>query len=100
MDILGKITELREQRNWSIYQLAQKAGLSTKALYKWYNGETTPTLKTLEAISEVFEIPLYELFIDNNAKTPTTEEIELLNKWSKLTPQQKEAVNKILDTYL
>lgn len=100
MDVLAKITELREKRNWSIYQLAQKAGLSSKALYRWYNGETTPTLKTLEAIAQVLEIPLYELFIDNNAKLLNEEEINILNKWAKLTPQQKDAVNKILDTYL
>ena len=45
--ILTKIAELRKQKGWSIYQLALKSGLATKTIYKWYNGESTPTIEQL-----------------------------------------------------
>ena len=62
MEVLTRIVQLREERGWTLYQLANKAGLAYKTLYNWYNGDSIPTIKALEAIAEAFEVPLCELF--------------------------------------
>lgn len=100
MELLTKITYLRQQKGWSLYQLAQKSGLSFKTIYKWFNKETTPTIKALEAIAEAFQIPLYSLFTPYDTILADEDTKELLTKLNKLTPDQKEAVIKVIDSYL
>ena len=35
-DILTAITELREQRNWTEYQLAERSGLPQSTISSWF----------------------------------------------------------------
>ena len=57
MDVLTRIANLREEKGWSLYQLANKAGLTYKTLYNWYNGDSVPTVKALEAVAEHWKFP-------------------------------------------
>lgn len=99
MEVLTRIVELREKKGWSLYQLASKAGLTYKTLYNWYNGETVPTLKALEAVAEALEIPLYSLFTTDRVYIANDELQELLQKWEKLDQKQKAAVMNVIDSY-
>ena len=100
MEILARIANLREEKGWSLYQLAQKAGLTYKTLYNWYNGDSVPTVKALEAVAEAFEIPLCELFTTDKIFIANEEIQELIGKWKKLDDKQKKAGKSGINSYL
>lgn len=100
MEILARIANLREEKGWSLYQLAQKAGLTYKTLYNWYNGDSVPTVKALEAVAEAFDIPLCELFTTDKIFIANEELQELIGKWKKLDDKQKKAVMSVINSYL
>lgn len=99
MEVLTRIVQLREERGWSLYQLASKAGLAYKTLYNWYNGDSVPTIKALEAVAEAFEVPICELFTTDKIFVANNELQELITKWKKLDVRQKDAVMRVINTY-
>ena len=46
-DILTAITELREQRNWTEYQLAERSGLPQSTISSWFRKGMIPTCHPL-----------------------------------------------------
>ena len=71
MDVLGRITQLRESRGWSQYRLAKEAGVSQNTIKNLYVRNNTPTIQTLEAICKAFNITLTEFFADIDAPVTT-----------------------------
>lgn len=55
------IRELREQRQWTQEQMAEKLGLTRNGYAKIERGESTPTLTRLEDIAQVLGIRLSDL---------------------------------------
>lgn len=49
-DILTAITELREQRNWTEYQLAERSGLPQSTISSWFRKGMIPTVPSLEKV--------------------------------------------------
>lgn len=47
MDILDRITELREERGWSVYKLAEESGLTQSTLANMFSRKTMPSIATL-----------------------------------------------------
>lgn len=99
MDVLTRIANLREEKGWSLYQLANKAGLTYKTLYNWYNGDSVPTVKALEAVAEALEVPLCELFTTDKIFVADEELQELISKWKRLNSKQKNAIMNVINTY-
>lgn len=99
MDVLTRIANLREEKGWSLYQLANKAGLTYKTLYNWYNGDSVPTVKALEAVAEALEVPLCELFTTDKIFVADEELQELISKWKRLNSKQKNAIMSVINTY-
>ena len=85
-DILSVITQYREERNWTEYQLAERAGLPQSTISSWYRKGMTPTVASLEKICQAFGITLSQLFSENEeAVTLTGSQKLLLQRWSKLS---------------
>lgn len=62
-DIGKKIKEFRDLRGLSQEQLVGDAGISRKSLQDIENSDdSNPTVKTLEAVSEVLDVPITSLF--------------------------------------
>ena len=99
MDVLTRIANLREEKGWSLYQLANKAGLTYKTLYNWYNGDSVPTVKALEAVAEALEVPLCELFTTDKIFVADEELQELISKWKRLKNKKKNAIMSVINTY-
>lgn len=97
--VLTKIAELREQKGWSLYQLAIKSGLATKTIYKWYNEESTPTITALEAVAQALDISLCELFITNEEIIIDDKIKELISLWKTLPETKKKLVLEIIKSY-
>lgn len=90
MNILDRILQLREERHWSEYQLAEKSGLTQSTISTWYRKNMLPSISSIEKICVAFDISLSQFFLDNGENTVTLsdEQINLLNAASKLEPDQ------------
>lgn len=62
MDVHERIRGLMEERGWSEYRLAQKAGLSQSAISNLFRRHTLPSIPTLEAICNGFGLTLSQFF--------------------------------------
>lgn len=94
IDVLNRITELREERNWSEYQLAEKSGLTQSTISTWYKKNMLPTLPSLIKICNAFGISLSQFFMDDSDDTLplTPEQIRLLEYASILSNEQYDAL--------
>ena len=67
---------MRFQRGWSMYELAQEAGITQSTLTSMMKRGNPPKIDTLECICEAFGITLAQFFMDD-------EELEILSKSEK-----------------
>lgn len=97
-DILALITEYREERGWTEYQLAELSGLPQSTISSWYRKNVVPTIPSLEKICGAFGITLSQLFAEGEAPVSLTEsQRKLLENWSKLSADQQAAVFALID---
>ena len=73
MDINKKIEKLRFQRGWSMYELAQEAGITQSTLTSMIKRGNPPKIDTLACICEAFGLTLSQFFMED-------EELEILTK--------------------
>lgn len=99
MNIQKRIRELMEERGWSDYKLAKESGLSNSTISNMFNRNNSPTVPTLEQLCGAFGITLAQFFSENDSDVDIkAEQKELFAKWSTLTPAQKDALLKLIDT--
>lgn len=97
MTILEKIDKLREERGWSVNNLAMEAMLTQSTLNNLYVRNTEPKISTLRAICGAFNITLSQFFADESLDGPAPDfKEELTARFSKLTAAQKKAVIELL----
>lgn len=97
-EILAAIARHKEERGWSEYQLAERAGLPQSTISSWYCKNTSPTVASLEKICKAFGITLSQLFAEGDETvTLTDSQRDLLDRWSRLNPDQQNAVFLLLD---
>lgn len=99
INVLERITELREQRHWTEYQLAEHSGLTQSTISSWYRKGILPTLPSLERICLAFGITMSQFFDDGSSNTPlvTSTQKQLLDSIAKLDSVQVEALTNFLD---
>ena len=98
-DILATITKYREERGWTEYQLAEHSGLPQSTISSWYRKNMVPTVPSLEKICTAFGITLSQLFAEGDtAVSLTASQKKLLDRWSRLSKDQQNAVFLLIDT--
>ena len=98
IDIVKKIEEMRLERGWSVYKLAELAGLSEKCIYNWKTRNTIPTIQALDNICDAFGITLSQFFSENNFVEVDAELKQLIDDWLSLSKEQKQAVKVMIRT--
>ena len=97
-DILTAITEYRQARGWTEYQLAERAGLPQSTISSWYRKRMVPSIPSLEKICAAFGITLSQLFAEGETPVVLTEsQTKLLQNWSCLSEEQQNAIFALLD---
>lgn len=101
--ILNTITAYREERKWSLYDLATHAELKSTTISTWYNEDAIPSIPSLVKICDAFQITLSEFFAkaEGNESTLvvlTPQQMQVIDRWSVLRPDQQEAVLNLLNT--
>lgn len=97
-DILGVILTYREERGWTEYELAERAGLPQSTISSWYRKHMNPTIPSLEKICDAFGITMSQLFAEGGSPVTLTEtQKRLLDRWSRLSKEQQEAIFHVID---
>lgn len=98
MDVLQRIRELLDQRQWSIYRLAQVSGINPSTLGNLFTRNNVPTIPTLERICDALGITLAEFFSEENALSPEEQlDKRMEKKWAALAPAQKLLLLQLMD---
>ena len=87
MDILKRIVDLRKERNWTEYQLAEQSGLTQSTISSWYRKNMLPTIPSLTKLCDAFGITLSQFF----------QQLRLMYYAAKLNSEQYEALLHFLE---
>jgi transcriptional regulator with XRE-family HTH domain len=97
MDLLARITELRDARKWTNYEMAKKSNLSQSTVTNLYVRLNEPSVTTIESLCGGFGISLAEFFnIDGESTILTQEQKDLLFEWAKLSEEQKQSIYQVI----
>ena len=99
MNVLDKITTLRERRDWTIWKLAEESDVDQSTISAWYKKGRSPSVASLEKICAAFDITMSQFFIgenENNVVELTQSQRSMLNNWSALNDKQKEVILELL----
>lgn len=100
MDILKRIEDLRKARNWTEYQLAERAGMTQSTISSWYRKNIIPSIPSLEKICDAFHITLSQFFlVEDRAINITEQQQRLLEASIKLNATQLENLITFLNSY-
>ncbi len=91
IDILEKITTLREERHWTEYQLAEKSGLTQSTISSWYRKNLVPSIFSLTKVCDAFGMTLSQFFIDdseNHTVLLNERQLQLLAATDRLSEEQ------------
>lgn len=100
VNVLERIAEMRESRNWTEYQLAEKSGLTQSTISSWYRKGILPTIPSLAKICDAFDISVSQFFLEDSKQTVllNDRQLALLNATAKLDSQQYNALLHFLET--
>ena len=89
MDVRSRILSHMEQRQWSVYRLAQESDMSSKTLYNMFKRQSDPEIATLEVICKAFGITLSQFFADQEIVEVTPTLKAAIDDWQELSPTQQ-----------
>ena len=96
MNVLNRIKELQNERGWTNYQLSQEAALNSSTIENMFLRQTMPSMATLAAICEAFDISLSQFFCETENIYMTNDEITVIKKYRKLTKKSKQIIRVML----
>src|SRR6266480_7411725 len=64
MVISDRLRAIREQKDLSQGDIEQRTGLKRCYVSRVENGHTVPSIETLEKLARALEVPMYQLFCD------------------------------------
>lgn len=98
MDVLERINQLRRDRSWTEYQLAEATEIPQSTISSWYRKGMLPSIGSLEKICKGFDITMAYFFSDGNEAVVLTEEQrKLFDNWNRLTPEGKQTLIAFLE---
>ena len=94
MNVLERIRNLRIERGWSEYLLAEKSGLTQSTISAWFRTNTLPTIPSWEKICSAFNLTPLELVRFGTEQPSNTEQI--VDSLSGLTNTQLDIVRDFI----
>lgn len=97
MDTLGRIKQLLDDRDWSMYKLSKASGVAQSTLSNMFSRNNVPSIGTLEDICKGFGITLSQFFATGSEPVSLdSEQVELLERWAALSEEQKKALLELI----
>jgi transcriptional regulator with XRE-family HTH domain len=97
MDIGSRIREIRKLKKLRLIDLAKLAGISRVYLSDIERNKKVPPLQTLDRICQALEITLGDFFAEERPEL-APDLRRLLETAKKLSPEQREHLQKLFDT--
>lgn len=99
-NINDRITELRIERKWSEYHLAEQSGIVQSTISSWSRTNAMPTVPNLEKICNAFGITLSQFFANKDETTMSlsAHQLEMLNSFDRLSPEQQNHLIQFLSS--
>lgn len=97
MNVLDRITELQNERNWTTYKLAQESGIPQSTISSWYSKKQTPAIASLEHICDAFNISMAQFFDNGEPVSLTIEQQKILSAYNRLSKYQQAMLLNFLD---
>lgn len=89
-NVKNRVQELCKARSWSLYRLAQEAGMPYSTLSTVLYKTTAPSLASIEKICTGFGISLSQFFSQENEYAKlTADEKMCLSIWKAISPNDK-----------
>ena len=100
MDVLKRIIDLREERHWTEYRLAEEAEMTQSTISAWFRKNNLPSIPSLERLCDAFGITLSQFFLEDGEQVSflTEKQLELIHHAAKLDDKQFEALLTFLKT--
>lgn len=102
MELYDNVVKFAKRRGMSITELAERAGMTSTALYKWQY--QTPSLEKVKKVADILNVPIDELIGRNVTEKDIVDLQELLSSdehmrfgGKELTEEQKERVLIVLE---
>ena len=99
-DVLARIQELRESREWSVYKLAKLSGIPQSTIATWYQKNLYPPIDKIEILCKTFQISLHDFFSYEDFNGLSKDQKNLLTKWDQLSEKEKDAIYSIINLLL
>ena len=98
MNVVQKIRQLQNERNWTDYRLAQEANISQSSLATLFSRQTPPKLEMLQSICNAFGLTLSQFFLENeNIEILSDTEKKMLQVFRKLSPKQQKGLIDVFE---
>ncbi|MEF2824283.1 MAG: helix-turn-helix transcriptional regulator [Peptococcaceae bacterium] len=77
MEFSEKLQLLRKQRGWTQEQLAERIYVSRTAISKWESGKGYPSIDSLKALAQVYEVTIDVLLSSEELMTVAEDEVRM-----------------------
>lgn len=92
-DVGNRIRDFRQGRRYTVEELSEKAGISTKYLYQIENGRVSFSTEILYKIANALGIPADALLVENRNDIGS---IVLAEITGRFTTEEKEYIKKVI----
>lgn len=100
MSIFERLEQLCEERGISLYELSQRADITSTSVYKWKKEKATISMRSIVKICDALGITVHQFWNGVAVSGLTEEQNGLLEKFSKLLPSDKNFILSTIDFIL
>lgn len=97
VDLAARLKELMKERGYSVNRLSRESGVAWTTIKNYFNSDCQPTIGTLDLLCKGLGITLVQFFDVEGNSGLTTEQRDLLNRWSMITAEQREMLDTLLN---
>lgn len=99
MDILNRITTLRDERGWTNNRMSVEAEIGSATVINWYNRKTTPSLDAIIALCGAFGISIAEFFNESPERLSLSDvQKDFLDDFDQLNKDEKHDLHQFVKT--
>jgi transcriptional regulator with XRE-family HTH domain len=100
-DYIGRrVEELCEKYGVTKYRLSQITGITQTALAQIIEGKTTPTVHTIDKISDAFGLTLAQFFSSDVRPDLSKDQAEVLDLLDRQAPEERAVIVRLLKCFM
>ncbi len=100
MDVPARLKQLMDERNMTVYSVAQAAGVSWQTVKNLFTLTSNPSVGTLQKICNGLGVTMSQFFAteeDGNIITLTATQQHVIDRWNTLPADKQRIFGELLD---